>query len=80
MTFGLENLLAFGKFSDFHCITPETERGGKRAQFPGHRITAGAQKIPTMSWALFFKTVHLLPKDLGFEHGAANLFLAPGAI
>jgi len=23
MTFGLENLLAFGKFSDFHCITPE---------------------------------------------------------
>jgi len=24
MTFGLENLFAFGKFSYFHCITPET--------------------------------------------------------
>ena len=24
MTFGLENLFGFGKFSDFHCITPET--------------------------------------------------------
>jgi len=24
MTFGLENLFIFGKFSDFYCITPET--------------------------------------------------------
>jgi len=44
-TFGLENLFIFGKFSDFYCITLETLRGGKGAQFSG----AGGQKVTTMS-------------------------------
>ena len=44
MTFGLENSFAFGKFSDFYCITPKTQWGGKGAQFPGRRITARGLK------------------------------------
>jgi len=53
MTFGLKSLLIFGKFSDFCCITPETDRRGQGAQFPGRRITAGNQKVTTMTQVLF---------------------------
>ena len=49
MTLGLENLFAFGKFSDFHCITPETQRGGQGGTIPRRLITAGGQKVPAMS-------------------------------
>ena len=69
------------------------EKGARRAQFPGRqslwgrRMTAGdakwlrrAPKSPNNVASTFFNAVHLLPKDLGFEHGAPNLFLAPGAI
>jgi len=52
----------------------------KGAQFPGRRITMGAPKSPNNVTDTFFSTVHLLPKDLRFEHGAPNLLLAPGAI
>jgi len=65
------NLFIFGHFSDFYCITPEVSRGG--GQFPGGRITAGGQKVTTMSKGLFFKIVHLLPKDFRFEHGGTKL-------
>ena len=51
----------------------------------GHNST-GTDSLP---WALkrpnnvtstFFNTVHMLPKDLRFEHGAPNLLTVPGAI
>jgi len=48
--------------------------GGQRAQFPWRR------KVLTMSQVSYFNAVHLLPKELRFEHGAPNLFLALGAI
>jgi len=41
--------------------------GGGGAQFPGRR------KVPPMSQSTFFNVVHLLPKDLRFEHGGAKL-------
>ena len=55
-------------------------------------VTRG--KRETIPWALnlcwgpksynvistFFKTVHLFPKDVRFEHGGPNLFLSPGPI
>jgi len=43
-------------------------------------MTAGAQKSPNNVTRTFFNVVHLLPKDLKFEHGGAKLLLAPGAI
>jgi len=46
----------------------ETSRG-----FPGRRITAGSMKIPNNVSITFLNTVHLLPKDLRFEHGGAKL-------
>jgi len=44
------------------------------------RMTAGAPKGPKNVTDIFFNPVHLLPKDLKFEHGAPNLLLAPGAV
>jgi len=58
----------------------ECNVGSKGAQFPVHRITMGAPKNPSNVTSTFFNTVHLLPKDLKFEHGASNLLLVPGAI
>jgi len=54
--------------------------GGEGAQLPGHRITMGAPKSPNNVTSAFFNTVHLLPKDRRFEHGAPNLLLASDAI
>jgi len=45
-----------------------------------------ARKSPNNVTSTFFNSVHLLPKDLSFEHGGAtclnerNLLLAPGTI
>jgi len=56
-------------------------RGGKGAHFPGRRIHCGGrQKSPSIVTNTFVNTVHLLPEDLRFEHGAANLLLTPGAV
>ena len=51
----------------------------------GRQITAGsvewlrgAPKSPNNVTNAFFSTVHLLPKDLRFEHGAAKLASCPG--
>jgi len=33
----------------------------------------GARKSPNSVTSTFFNTVHLLPKDLSFEHGDAKL-------
>jgi len=38
----------------------------------------GAPKTPNNVTSTFFNTVHLLPKDLGFEHGGAKLAFCPG--
>jgi len=43
-------------------------------------MIAWAPKSPNSVTSTFFNTVHLLPKNPRFEHGAANLLLAPGAI
>jgi len=56
--------------------TRNVTKWGKGAQFRGCRITVGGQKLTTMSQALF-KTVHLFPKDLRFEHGGAKLVSCP---
>jgi len=61
-------------------------RGTLGKQFPGRRITIGVRnhcmgrrKGPTMSQVLSsIYTVHLLPKDLMFEHGGAKLAYFPG--
>jgi len=68
-------------------------RGVRGTQFPWCRITmgapnhcgerrmaVGAPKSPNIVTSTFFNTVHLLPKDLSFEHGTPNVLLAPGAI
>jgi len=69
-----------------------TRREGGRnspgdASLWGRQITAGGvewlwgtPKSSKNTTSTFFNTVHLLPKDLSFEHGAPNLLLAPGAI
>jgi len=38
----------------------------------------GAPKRPNYVTSTFFNTVHMLPKDLSFEHGAAKLAYCPG--
>jgi len=82
MTFGLENLLIFGKFSDFYCITLETLRGGKGAQFSGAPNHCGGSKSHNNVISTFFKTVGCIcfRKISGSNMGAPNLFLSPGAI
>jgi len=36
-------------------------------------------KRPNNAASTFSSSVHLLPKDLRFEHGEPNLYLVPGA-
>jgi len=52
--------------------------GEREAQFPGRQITAWARKSPNNVTSTFVNTVHLLPKDLRFEHGGAKLASCPG--
>jgi len=40
----------------------------------------GTPKSPNNVTSSFFNTVHLLPKDLRFEHGGANFASRQGAI
>jgi len=42
-------------------------------------MTAGALKSPNNVASTFFNTVHLLPKDVSFEHGSAKLAFLPRA-
>jgi len=41
-------------------------------------MTAGAKKSPENVTSTCFNTVHLLLKDLRFEHGGAKLASCPG--
>jgi len=52
--------------------------GARGAQCPGRQITLGGAEKSNSVASTSFNTVHLLPKDLRFEHGGAKL-LAPGA-
>jgi len=64
------------------CADQERNEGGQRRNnSPGselRRITAGHRKVPQNVTSTFFSTVHLLPKDLRFEHGGAKLASFPG--
>ena len=51
--------------------------GEARGTIPRALLTAG---VLTMSQAVHFNAVHLLPKDLRYEHGGAKLASCPGAI
>jgi len=42
------------------------------------RMTAGASKSPNNVTSIFFNAVHLLPKDLRFEHWCAKVASCPG--
>jgi len=75
MVFGPENLFAFGKFSDLHNTSDVTR--GVRRTIPRARNHCRGPKSPNKSSTLFFKTVHLLPKDLRFEHGGVKLVSCP---
>jgi len=66
MMFGLENLFIFWKFSDFYCVAPETLRGGQGGTILLAPIHCGGAKSHNNAMSTFFKTVHLLPKDLRF--------------
>ena len=45
---------------------------------PRETIHCGASKSLNNVASAFFNTVHLLPKDLRFEHGGAKLASCPG--
>jgi len=45
-----------------------------------NNVTSGFFSVDDNVTSTFINPVHLLPKDLSWEHGAPNLFLALGAI
>ena len=59
------------------CDVQERNKGGKIPQEPNHyggdEWLRGAPKSPNNVTSTFFNTVHLLPKDLRYEHGGAKL-------
>jgi len=80
MTFGLEDFLFsknFPIFVAYHQRRNEGWQGGHNS--PDAESLRGGQKVATTSQTLFLKTVglHLLPKDLRFEHGGAKLVSFP---
>jgi len=44
----------------------------------GRQMAAGGAENSQQYHKYFFNTVHLLPKDLDFEHGDAKLASCPG--
>ena len=50
------------------------------ARFPGRQITIGEPKRPNNVISYLSNTLHLLPKDLRFEHESPNLLFTPRAI
>jgi len=61
--------------------TKDVMRGGKGAQFPGGRITAGGRaKSPNNVIGTFAKQYICFRKTSGSNMGAPNSFLAPGPI
>jgi len=66
----------------FFTWSYELGKGGTIPWMPNHcegrRITAGPPKSPNNVTSAFFNTVHLLPKDLSFEHWDTELASCPG--
>ena len=60
------------------CLQGRT-RGRQRDTISGRRTTAVAPKKINNVTRSFFSTVHLLPKDLRFEHGGAEFASCPGS-
>ena len=58
----------------------ERNEGGKRALFPGSRITMGAPKIPTISQVLSSIQYICFRKTSVSNMGTPKLLLAPGTI
>ena len=54
----------------------EGEQGGHNS--PGAESKRGAPKSPNNVAGTFFNIVHMLPKDLRFEHGGAKRISCPG--
>ena len=70
-----------GKGHTYHCrgTNRGVTRGEKGLQLPRRRNIAGAPKGPTNVASTYFNTVHLLPKDLRYEHGGPKFVVAPAA-
>ena len=72
------------KPADIYTVAGHNEggKGGINPRVPNHygehRMTAGVPKGPNNATSTFFSTVHLLPKDLKFEHGGAKVASCPG--
>jgi len=76
MPFGLESFFIFGNFSDDFYLLHNTSDVTRVAR--GHDPSgADHYKKYQQCHKHFFKTVHLLPKDLRFEHGGAKLVSCP---
>ena len=77
MTFGLENLHIFGKCSDFYCTAPWVLQGeGQGGTIPRAPNNCEGPKSRN-AINTFVNTVHLLPKDVRFEHWGAKLDSCP---
>jgi len=69
-----------------NCVVNDHDRtnmqgryeGGRGHNYPGAESLRGAPKSPNNVISTFFNTVHLLPKDLRFEHGSTKLASCPG--
>ena len=64
-------------FPIFIAYHQRRNEGGKGAQFRGRRIIARELKSHNNVISTVFKTMHLLPKHLSFEHGGAKLVFFP---
>ena len=76
-------ILYFKNVDPFWCLAPPGFRPTlllKPGDGPvgGPESLLGAPKNPNNVTNTFFNTVHLLPKDLRFEHGGAKLTSCPG--
>jgi len=73
----ISDLLPHGPFYIKIC-GPVEERSEGGHNSPGAESLQGAPKSPNNVTSTFFNTVHLLQKDLMFEHGGAKLVSCPG--
>ena len=70
-------LLASKTNPDLATVSPAASGVTRGAQFPGRRMNGeGAEK--SQQCQKYFNRVHLLPKDLRFEHWGAKLASCPG--
>jgi len=68
----------FEKGDNCPVVPQGVTRGQGENNSPGAEWLRGSPKRPNIVTSTFFKTVHLLPKNLRFEHGGARLASCPG--